>query len=84
VPAADGAQSVRRSRPNTNISLQTKRVGNGNRGGIAPTGVGTGRRRGRALFLETQNVRNVHFYRKQGFRVVSDGEGPGRFGFGRC
>ena len=28
-------------------------------------------------FLETQNVRNVRFYRKQGFRVVSDGEVPG-------
>ena len=27
--------------------------------------------------LETQNVRNVRFYRKQGFRVVSEGEVPG-------
>ena len=28
-------------------------------------------------YLEMQNVRNVRFYRKQGFRVVSDGEVPG-------
>lgn len=28
-------------------------------------------------YLETQNRRNVRFYRKQGFRVVSDGEVPG-------
>jgi hypothetical protein len=34
-------------------------------------------------YLETQNVRNVRFYRKQGFRVVSDGEVPGH-GLGRC
>ena len=28
-------------------------------------------------YLETQNGRNVGFYGKQGFRVVSDGEEPG-------
>jgi ribosomal protein S18 acetylase RimI-like enzyme len=50
------------------------------------TGVGTALLRpalaradgeGVPCYLETQNERNLRFYRKQGFRVVSDGEVPG-------
>ncbi len=32
---------------------------------------------GMLCYLETQNERNVGFYRKQGFQIVSDGEVPG-------
>jgi GNAT superfamily N-acetyltransferase len=50
------------------------------------TGVGTALLRpalaradagGMPCYLETQNERNLRFYHKQGFRVVSDGEVPG-------